>query len=51
MSELVDILITITILTLIILFIWSRVMNQTMKDTIIEIKDIIMSFKEVDSAV
>lgn len=45
----VDTIITLVILALIILVIWSRVMGQTMYDTIMEIKEIIQSFSVTDS--
>lgn len=45
----IDTIISLVIIALLLLVIWSRVMGQTMYDTIIEIKEIIQSFTEVDS--
>ena len=41
-----DTLLIIIILTFLILIVWSRVMGQSMKDTILEIKDIIVGLKK-----
>jgi hypothetical protein len=41
-----DTSLVIIILTFLILIVWSRVMHQSMKDTVLEIKDIIIGIKK-----